>query len=341
MSFSKPQRAHTSHGILFVLLFALSSLYLSEIPWISHLGLSSMVIAIVLGIIYGSSLRKNLPENWTPGIQFSAKQLLRLGIILYGFRVSFQQIAAIGVEGFIIDVLMVGLTLTLGSWVGHKVFKLDRDTSILISAGSAICGAAAVLAVEDTLKNEPYKTSIAVATVIVFGTLGMFIYPLLQHAGVLDLTNKQFGLYAGASIHEVAQVVVAGTAVNQGAAVTAVVIKMTRVLLLVPVLLILAMLIKPLTPKTNIHNSKPITIPWFALGFAAVIGFNSLHLLPVIMINIINHIDGFLLTMAMTAIGIETNLKKIKTVGIRPFYFAFVLFVWLMGSAWVLVKYLS
>ena len=210
MPFSRLNRAHTLNGILFCLLFALASLYLASIPWLEKAGISSLVIAILLGTLYSNTLRHKLPTEWTPGIQFAAKRLLRLAIILYGFRVSFQQIASVGLEGIVLDVLVVSLTLSLGTLVGMKVFKLDRHLSMLIAAGSAICGAAAVLAIESVLKSEPYKATVAVATVVVFGTLAMFVYPLLQHAGLFGFTANQFGIFAGGSIHEVAQALVAG-----------------------------------------------------------------------------------------------------------------------------------
>src|SRR3990167_10130648 len=118
MPFSKKNRAHTLNGLVFVALFAFASLYLAEMSWAVKSGISSLVIAIVLGIFYSNTLRQQLPTEWTPGIQFAAKRLLRLAIILYGFRVSFQQIASVGLEGIVLDVLVVSLTLSLGTLVG-------------------------------------------------------------------------------------------------------------------------------------------------------------------------------------------------------------------------------
>src|ERR1700691_3080699 len=126
MPFSKNNRSHTLNGILFVALFALSSIYLAEIPWIREIGISSLIIAIILGIVYGNTLRHQLPIEWTPGIQFSAKQLLRVAIILYGFRITFQQIASVGINGLILDIIVVGVTLVLGTLIGVKIFRLDR-----------------------------------------------------------------------------------------------------------------------------------------------------------------------------------------------------------------------
>jgi len=196
------------------------------------------------------------------------------------------------------------------------------------------------LAVEDILKSEPYKATVAIGTVVLFGTLSMFLYPILQQHGVLGLTDNQYGLFIGASVHEVAQVVVAGNNISAQAGDVAVIVKMTRVLLLVPVLIGLAFFAGRFLKKEKGKIKDQIKIPWFAVGFLAMIGFNSLHLLPVSIVNWINQIDIFLLTMAMAAIGIETNLGKIKKVGLKPIYLSVVLMGWLMGGVYLFVRVL-
>lgn len=340
MSFAKQNRANTLNGVLFVALFALASLYLANMTWMTGTGISSLVIAIVFGIIYSNTLRHRLPELWVPGVQFSAKQLLRLAIILYGFRVTFQQIAAVGVEGLLIDIFVVVFTLWLGYWVGVKLFKLDRHLALLIASGSAICGAAAVLAAEDVLHSEAYKATVAVGTVVLFGTLSMFLYPLIQHAGIFGFTDTQYGIFAGAAVHEVAQALVAGTNVSPEAGDIAVIVKMTRVLMLVPVLIFLSVYENRHVMIADATQQKvKLVVPWFAIIFVVVIGFNSLHLLPAAVVSIINQWDAFLLTMAMAAIGMETNLNKIKKVGLKPLYFAIVLFAWLLIIVYLLVHY--
>jgi uncharacterized integral membrane protein (TIGR00698 family) len=317
-------------GLICVAILAAISYLISLQPWLTSAGISSLVIAIILGILLGNATK--LPDRTTPGIQFSAKRILRLAIILYGFRVSFQQIASVGVEALIIDTIVVCSTIMLGYYIGRKFFKLDKDLSLLIGCGAGICGAAAVLAAEDILKSEPFKASIAVGTVVLFGTLSMFIYPALQHAHLLGFSDAQFGIFAGASVHEVAQALVTGSSISVATGKTAVIVKMIRVLLLVPVLFALSLI----TKKSSGGASK-VTIPWFALGFLLVIAFNSLHLLSANFIQIINQIDIILLTMAMGAIGIETKYSKIKHVGMKPLYLAMVLMAWLFGSVWGMV----
>jgi uncharacterized integral membrane protein (TIGR00698 family) len=322
-------------GLGAVAILTAASYGLMSLPWLSAIGINSLILAIVLGIIIGNSI--HLPHKLTPGIQFAAKQILRTAIILYGFRVSLQEIAAVGVNALILDVAIVTLTLYLGYQIGKRILKLDADLSLLISAGAAICGAAAVLAVEDVIKSEPYKATVAIGTVVLFGTLSMFLYPALQRAGFFGFTELQFGFFAGASVHEVAQALVAGSNISLDVGNTAVVVKMLRVLMLVPVLLFLS----AWKARSGHSQEQKLMVPWFAVGFLLVIVFNSMHVFSDTVVLQINKLDMLLLTMAMGAIGLETKISKIKKVGWSPLYLAIILFFWLMGSATLLVKTLN
>ncbi len=335
MPFKKTNRPHSFNGIFFISLFAFSSYFLAGLPWVSAHGFSPLVIAIVLGMIYGSTLRHHLPREWTPGIQFIAKRVLRIAIILYGFRLTFQQVASVGLAAFILDLLIVSMTMIIGIWAGIKLFKLDRDTSILISSGASICGAAAVLATEGVLKSEPHKAAVAVISVVIFGTTAMFLYPYLQKIGFFGLDNTHFAIFAGATIHEVAQVLVAGSEISAQTGSIAVIVKMTRVMLLAPMLIVLGIWLAR-TTKSKLQHNIVETIPWFAVMFIVVVGFNSLQLLPNMMINAINQVDTFLLTLAMAALGVETDLRKIKHIGLKPLYLSLFLFGWLIGGGYLL-----
>ncbi len=353
MPFSKDNRANTLNGILFVALLAMTATYLAELSFFKELAISPLIIGIVIGIFYGNSLRHKFPSAWHGGILFSTKTLLRAGIVFYGFRLVFQDVVQVGFAGVLLSTIIVISTFVFGYWFGTKVLKLDRDTSILISAGSSICGAAAVLATEPVIKAEPYKTTIAVATVVIFGTIAMFIYPMLYQQGFfglsLRLTEQAMGAYVGATLHEVAHVVGAGASMGDDIAHTAVIVKMLRVMLLAPFLLVLGVWMASLAKQSNKAqcntNDNPlkkgaVTIPWFALGFIGVVGFNSLNLLPITWVDNLNQLDNFALTMAMTALGIETRLSKFKGVGFKPIYLASVLFLYLMTSGYLLSYYL-
>lgn len=336
------KKANMLHGILLMTLFACAAFYIGEIQFLKDISLSPMIIGIILGMIYANSLRNHLPETWVPGIQFCSKKILRLGIILYGFRLTFQDIMMVGTAGILIDVIVVAVTIFLGVWIG-RLLKMDRDLTLLTSIGSAICGAAAVLGAESTIQTKPYKTAVAVATVVIFGSIAMFFYPIAYRTGLLELNAQQMGIFAGSTLHEVAHAVGAGNAMGAEVSNVAVIVKMIRVMLLVPVLIILGYYVAVRIAKgeSTPTGKRSVTVPWFAFGFLAVIGFNSFGLLPIVVVDGINYFDTFLLTMAMTALGAETSIDKFKKAGAKPFVLAFCLFIWLMSGGYLMARFLA
>jgi uncharacterized integral membrane protein (TIGR00698 family) len=338
------------NGILFVALFAGAVTRIASLPAIAGLGLSPLIVGIVAGAIYGNALRDGMPDSWAAGVNFSARKLLRIAVAFFGLRVSLQEIAQVGLPGLAESLLIVVSTLAIGTWAGVKLMKLDRDTALLTAAGSAICGAAAVLAFESTLQSKPHKSAMAVGSVVLFGTLSMFLYPVLQHAGWLHLDTLGAGLFFGGTIHEVAQVVGAASNVSPEATHIATIVKMTRVMLLVPVLLAVGMWInRPVRgaatqAEGEARPGKPrkLAVPWFALGFLACVGVNSLHVLPHAATHTLNALDTFALTMAMTALGIETRIAQIREAGPRALTTGLILYVWLffggLGITWAVER---
>lgn len=318
-------------GLVLVLIVAGASEYLASITWLQSVGLSAMTIAILLGIVIGNSLFTRISSYTASGVDFSKNSLLRLGIICYGFRITFQQISAVGWSGLLIAASMLTTTFLLAIILGTKLFKLDKQTVLLIGAGSSICGAAAIMAAEPIVKGQAHKVSVAVATVVVFGTLAMFLYPIIFP--YLGLSEQSYGIFAGSTIHEVAQVVVAGKNVSEAAAATAVIEKMLRVMLLAPFLMLLAI---SLNNKAGGASKAKLTIPWFAVLFIAVAIFNSLYELPSQLITIINELDTLLLTMAMLALGIRTHLGAIRQAGVKPLLLAASLFLFLTVGGYLI-----
>ncbi len=338
------QRSNVLHGILLIVLFSFSAFYIAQFEFVKRLSFSPLIVGILLGMLYANSLRNRLPETWVPGIKFCSKQVLRLGIILYGFRLTFAQVMAVGLPAILADTIIVVVTLLLGVGLG-RLLKMDRDTALLTATGSSICGAAAVLGAEGVVRPEAHKTAVAVSTVVIFGTLSMFLYPVFWRSGMLDLTPGQMAVYTGSTLHEVAHVVGAGNAMGAEIADTATITKMIRVMMLAPVLVVMSVALArrkssaTSTAKEGERGGR-ITIPWFAFGFLAVIGFNSFDLLPQAVVAGINDFDTFLLTMAMTALGTETNFQKFKQAGAKPFLLAALLYVWLLVGGYFLVEYL-
>lgn len=314
-------------GVVLALGIALLSQFLAGFDMFSAYGLSTLTFSIVLGILLGNSLYPHIGASFGPGVGFSKHWLLRAGIVLYGFRLTFQDIADVGVSGAIIDVLVIVTTFAIALFAGRRLFKLDAPICILVGTGSSICGAAAVLGAEPVIRARSDQVSIAVSTVVVFGTLSMFLYPAAQgFLGQYFDTPERMGIYIGSTIHEIAQVVAAGKAMGPPeVADIAVIVKMVRVMMLAPFLLILAFFWR--APG---EGKRKISVPWFAFGFIALVAFHSLVVLPKGLIDVLLQIDTIFLAMAMASLGLTTHISAIKKAGLRPLLLAGVLFVWLV-----------
>lgn len=335
------KRSSMLHGVLLITLFSCAAFYIGDMGFVKSLSFSPMIVGIILGMLYANSLRNNLPETWVPGIQFCSKRILRIGIILYGFRLTFQNVVEVGIPAICIDAIIVTVTICGGVLIG-RLMKMDRGIALLTSVGSGICGAAAILGTESAIKVKPYKTAVAVSTVVIFGTIAMFLYPILYRNGILDLTPQEMGIFTGSTVHEVAHVVGAGNAMGKEVSDPAIIVKMIRVMMLVPVLLIISYSVMRAAVKSGDASGRgKISMPWFAILFLVVIGFNSLNLLPAGLVDFINTFDTFLLTMAMTALGAETSIDKFRKAGAKPFILAFILFIWLMVGGYALAKYVT
>ena len=326
-------------GLLLIVLFAAVATALSTLPFFQHLSLSPLVVGILIGIVFANTLGHYLPEEWRSGLKFCSKRILRIGIIFFGFRLTLADVAQVGLSAVALDIFIVCSTIGLGLLVG-KWLNMDKETTLLTSSGSAICGAAAVLGAEATLKSEAYKTAVAVSTVVLFGTLSMFLYPVLYRNGFFPLSTHEMGLYTGSTVHEVAHVVGASNAMGKEVAEVAVIVKMIRVILLVPVLLVFSW-----SARSRSENVAPdqrrLVVPWFALLFLLAIALNTLLSLSPAVTEPIKTVDNFALTMAMTALGCETTIDKFRQAGWRPFVLALVLYLWLVFGGLLAVKALS
>jgi len=310
-------------------------------PWLQAHGISALTLAMILGMGLIHGIHPLQKKNVASGIGFAKQHLLRIGIVLYGFRLTMQDLIQLGGTGLVIDILIVTSTFFFAYILGTRLLGLDRRLSIVIGAGSAVCGAAAVMATAPIIKASEEQSVVAVTTVVIFGTLMMFLYPLLYqwntHNGGVYLDAHGFGLWMGSTIHEVAQVVAAGQSINPKIADTAVITKMVRVILLAPLLFGLSIWQRrKLITSTSSNDSALLTFPWFALGFIAMIGFNSLNRLPASGVNLLIIIDHFLLTVAMAALGLSIYIKALHQAGWQPLLLAFLLFIWLIAGGWLI-----
>jgi len=300
-------------GILFTSIIAYVCIWIPQIGILNKLHINSLIIAIIIGLIIKNCF--SVPSFFEPGINYSFKKILRFAIILLGFKLSLGDIGQVGGKGILLVVLVTGATLLFTMWLGKRM-NIDRRLALLIGAGSYICGASAIAAVAPVINAEDRDITFSVATVTVFGTLAMFLYPFFYH--FFHLPSLFYAVWAGSSIHEVAQVVAAGFAAGDQAGEYATLIKLTRVLLVIPTVLYLG-----ISTRRNGHNKRFFTqgtFPWFVFGFCGVVIINSLSLLPREAVVSLITFDNFLLTIAMTALGLGSDFNKMKAAGLKPLY---------------------
>jgi uncharacterized integral membrane protein (TIGR00698 family) len=322
---------------------------MGSIGWLASHGISALTAAIALGILVGNTLYPRIAATAGIGVTFSKQTLLRAGVVLYGLRLTLHDVGQVGAAGVLIDALVVTSTFVLAVTLGTRLFRLDRETSMLIGAGSAICGAAAVMATEPVVRAKADHVTIAISTVVVFGTVAMFTYPalyaLMPHASSAE-SARAFGVYTGSTIHEVAQVFAAGRSVSESAANTAVITKMVRVMMLAPFLIILSAWIgRDANHPSGARRAPQLSIPWFAVAFVGVVLFNSLALLSAHTLIVATNLDTLLLAMAMAALGLTTHVSALRTAGPKPLILGAVLSVWLIGGGgainWLVTAWLN
>lgn len=321
-------------GLALAAAISVLALGLAQGAGLVRYGASSLTLAILIGAVLGNGWPALAQGARRAGLGLAQRNLLRAGVALYGFNLSWQQIVAVGSAGLLADVLLVASTLALGCFIGIRLLGLDRETALLTAAGSAICGAAAVVATVPVLRLDEArtaeKTAVAVGTVVLFGTLAMGLYPLLY--AWIGPQHLDFGRYVGSTVHEVAQVVAIGDALGPEVARGAVVVKMIRVLLLVPFLLLLGAYLArgSKTEAEGASRRSPVAVPWFAVAFILLAGVNSLQLLPEGAVAALRQCGMVLLTAAMAALGLETTLARMGRAGLRPLLLGAALFVHLV-----------
>jgi uncharacterized integral membrane protein (TIGR00698 family) len=310
-------------GLAVALGFALAAYVIAALPWSQANGVSPLVVAIILGLVYGNTFYHHHRKVLFDGLVFSQQKLLRLGVAMYGLNISFVQIAELGWSVVLLDCVVILAVMLLGVAAGRWVFGLDRTMSVLVAIGAAICGAAAVLAAGPVSRANVQQVSMAVATVVLFGTLAMFVYPVIYPW--LPFDEAGYGIYAGSTIHEVAQVVAAGAAVGKEAADTGVIVKLIRVMLLAPTLILLGLWL-----RGSGSEKQKLYIPWFVLAFIAVSALNTWVAIPAGLHDALVKTDLIVLSMAMAALGVDTNLEKLRHLGPKPFLLAGTLFLFLV-----------
>ena len=277
--------------------------------------LSPLIVAIVLGIAFHNTV--GTPAAFKPGVVFSMRRVLRFAIILLGLQLSLSQVVEVGGAGLAIIASTLAATFLFTVWFGRRL-RVERKLSELIAAGTSICGASAVVATNTVTRASDEDVAYAVACVTVFGSASMLLYPVLE--GLLQLTPHAFGLWAGASVHEIAQVVAAAFQNGVDSGNFAMIAKLSRVMLLAPMILALSCFSagKPQTDRIEGSKRRSVPVPWFVLGFVVMMLFNSLDLIPHLEKAWLVQTTTFLLAIALAAMGLETDVGKLRAKGWKP-----------------------
>jgi uncharacterized integral membrane protein (TIGR00698 family) len=293
---------------------------------------SPMILAIAIGMAV-----RNLagtPALARAGISFSMRRLLRLAIVLLGFQITLAQLASVGPKGILI--VAGTLVATFGfTFAAGRALGVERKLARLIAAGTSICGASAVVATNSVTEASDEDVAYAIACVTVFGSIAMFVYPMLPR--LLHLDADAYGLWSGASIHEIAQVAAASFQNSQRAGEMATVAKLARVMLLAPVVLTLSVVTRASAQPAGGKSARP-PVPWFAIGFVAIAALNSVVCIPAGLRSATITLSTFLLTMALAAMGLETDISKLYAEGLRPAMLGGLAFLFIAGFSLILIK---
>ncbi|EGD53476.1 YeiH family protein [Gordonia neofelifaecis] len=286
---------------------------------------SPLLLAIVIGAVVANVV--HLPTATAPGLTFASKTLLRIGVALLGLQLVLGDVLGLGF-GMILVVVAIVFGGIFGGLMIGKALGIPLARRLLIACGMSICGAAAVAAVDGVIEADDEDTATAVGTVVIFGTLMIPAVPLL--ASAMGLSDKMAGMWAGGSIHEVAQVVAAGGMIGGGALTVAVVVKLARVMMLAPVVTVLSIRQRKMTGDAG---KRPPIVPLFVVGFIACAVLRSTGVLPSFVISIGHEAQVVLLTIAMAALGLGVRMEVMRKVGWRPFVQAAITTVLVAGIA--------
>ena len=295
---------------------------------------SPMILAIVIGMAFHNLV--GTPIRAKAGVAFSMRKVLRFAIILLGLQLTAAQVAEVGAGGVALIAATLVSTFAFTLWLG-RLIGVERPLAELIAAGTSICGASAVIATNTVTRAPDEDVAYAVACVTVFGSIAMFVYPLLQAS--LGLDAHAYGLWTGASIHEIAQVVAAAFQGGQQAGEFGTVAKLTRVMMLAPMVIALGLAAR--ARATGGQQAGGAPMPWFVLGFIAMVALNSVVTIPPEAKAWIVTLTTFLLTMALAAMGLETDFRKLRAKGVRPLFLGFGAFLFIATFSLMAVKLLG
>ena len=315
-------------GLGVALVLAAAATFLSE-----HYEAPVMLYALLLGMAFGFLTEA---ERTRDGIEFASKVLLRVGVALLGIRIGWSQIAALGWEPVLMVVALVGIVIG-GSVLLARAMGFNPLFGFLSGGATAICGASAAMALSAALPPHEKKEQATLFTIIgvsIFSTLAMIAYPVIARFAGLD--DTQAGVFIGATIHDVAQVVGAGYAISDDAGDTATIVKLLRVAMLLPVILIAGQIARR---QTVAGGSRPPLLPWFVVAFAMLVVLNSVVAIPQAVSDAGNEVSRWCLVASIAAIGMKTRLGEIVKLGWKPVMLMFIETAFIAGLVLIVLKF--
>ncbi len=305
--------------------------------------LGAPVLAVVAGVLL-SPVVVGRGQLLGPGVTLAKGRLLQVAVVLLGAQLSLQQVARVGVSSLPVMLGTLVLCLVL-AWLVGRALHVDGDLRTLIGVGTAICGASAIAAVTPTIRARSVDTTYAVSTIFLFNVLAVLVFPPLGH--LLGLGQEQFGLFAGTAVNDTSSVVAAATSYGAAAADQAVVVKLVRTLMIIPIVVGLSVLVarradpgEQPAPAGRVGRLLGL-VPWFLVGFLVVVAANSLGLVPDGAQGAIRQTAVFLVATALAAIGLSTDVAALRRTGLRPLVLGLVLWLAVTASSLVLIQLTS
>ena len=298
---------------------------------------SPLVVGITLGAIVGNVW--GVPDVLAVGVRFCARTLLRVGIVVLGLRLSMGDVAGLGADGLIVVAMVVTITFFGTQWIARRL-GVGRDLGLLVATGYSICGASAIAAVNGVVHADEEETAYAITLVTICGTLSIFVLPFV--ADRIGLVGAEFGTWVGASVHDVGQVVATASTGDAAAVEAATVVKLTRVVLLAPLVALVSLSARRRRPASLSAASNdaaveqhPPLLPLFVVGFLAAMLVRSSGVLGDDVLDVAATLEKVLLTFALVAMGMGVRFVQMRRLGARPLVLGLLSWVLVAGTAYV------
>jgi len=307
-------------GVLVVLALALVATVVAD----RSTSLSPLVVGVAIGAVVANTT--GIPTRWASGVAFCSRSVLRAGIVLLGLRLSLDDLGALGARGLIVVAVAVTSTFVGTRWLG-RCLGLGPDLSLLVATGYSICGASAIAAMDGIVGAEEEETAYAITLVTLFGSLSIIVLPMI--ASMTGLSGADYGTWVGGAVHDVGQVVATANYGDGDALAAAMVVKLTRVVLLAPLVAIMAVRRRADDEPDARATRRPPLVPLFVVGFLAAIGVRSAGVLDDGGLSLAGDVEKLVLTVALVALGLGVDVSKMRRLGGRPLV--------LGAASWVLV----